>query len=300
MKPPLGNLLSVLFFAVMSALPLVAGAYYQGVGFQLLMWIALTQSWVLLSGFTGYISLGHAVFYGLGGYVTVLTWHILPLTVAIPLSGLVAAAFAGLIGYPVMRVRGPYFVILTFGLAELVKYVVINIEAALGKFGRLMMGAPGLSTLYWVMLALAVAATLLVVLVGRSRFGAGLRAIREDEPAAETAGVPIARYKLAAYALSALIPGMVGGLVALRTSYFEPQQIFSPTISFTVVTMAMIGGGDRARGPIMGALFLALLSELLWASMAQLYLIILGLLLIGFVLFAPSGLDGLLRRRFGR
>jgi branched-chain amino acid transport system permease protein len=187
--------------------------------------------------------------------------------------------FAALIGYPVMRVRGPYFVILTFGLAELVKYIVINVEAALGKLGRLMMGAPGLSTLYWAMLMLAIAATLLVVLIGRSRFGAGLRAIREDEPAAETAGVPAAHYKLAAFAL---------------------QQIFSPTISFTVVTMAMIGGSDRARGPIMGALFLVLLSELLWANLAELYMIILGLLLIGFVLFAPTGLDGLLRRRLGR
>jgi len=299
MKPAF-RLLPILFFVGMATLPLFAGDYYQGVGFQLLMWIALSQSWVLLSGLTGYISLGHAVFYGLGGYLTVLTWHIVPLPLAIPLSGLAAALFAALIGYPVMRVRGPYFVILTFGLAELVKYIVINVEAALGKFGRLMMGAPGLSTLYWAMLVLAIAATLLVVLVGRSRFGAGLRAIREDEPAAETAGVPAARYKLAAFALSALIPGMVGGLVALRTSYFEPQQIFSPTISFTVVTMAMIGGSDRARGPIMGALFLVLLSELLWANLAELYMIVLGLLLIGFVLFAPTGLDGLLRRRIGR
>jgi branched-chain amino acid transport system permease protein len=299
MKPDF-RLLPVLFFAVMAALPLLAGDYYQGVGFQLLMWIALSQSWVLLSGLTGYISLGNVVFYGLGGYLTVLTWHIIPLPLAIPLSGLTAALFAVLIGYPVMRVRGPYFVILTFGLAELVKYIVINVEAALGKFGRLMMGAPDLSTLYWAMLALTIVGTLLVVLIGRSRFGAGLRAIREDEPAAETAGVPAARYKLAAFALSALIPGMVGGLVALRTSYFEPQQIFSPTISFTVVTMAMIGGSDRARGPIMGALFLVLLSELLWANLAELYMIILGLLLIGFVLFAPTGLDGLLRRRGGR
>jgi len=299
MKPDF-RLLSAFFFAAMAVLPLLAGDYYQGVGFQLLMWIALSQSWVLLSGLTGYISLGHVVFYGLGGYLTVLTWHIIPLPLAIPLSGLAAALFAVLIGYPVMRVRGPYFVILTFGLAELAKYIVINVEAALGKFGRLMMGAPDLSTLYRAMLALAMAATLLIVFIGRSRFGAGLRAIREDEPAAETAGVPAARYKLAAFALSALIPGMVGGLVALRTSYFEPQQIFSPTISFTVVTMAMIGGSDRARGPIMGALFLVLLSELLWANLAELYMIILGLLLIGFVLFAPTGLDGLLRRRGGR
>jgi branched-chain amino acid transport system permease protein len=108
--------------------------------------------------------------------------------------------------------------------------------------------------------------------------------------------VPTARYKLLAYASSALIPGMAGGLVALRTGYFEPQQIFSPTLSFTVVTMAMIGGSDTVRGPLLGALFLVLLSELLWANLPELYMILLGLLLIGFVLFAPGGLDGLLRR----
>lgn len=292
----LAVLAAVAAVLLLAALPFAAGTYVLGVGFQLLMWIALTQSWVLLSGFTGYVSLGHAVFYGLGGYLTVLTWQALPLPAAIVLAGVAAALFALVIGYPVMRVRGPYFVILTFGLAELVKYTVINIEAALGKFGRLMLGAPDLPVLYWSMLGLAVAASLMVLLVGRSRFGAGLRAIREDEPAAETAGVPAARYKLLAYALSAFIPGMVGGLVALRTAYFEPQQIFSPTVSFTVVTMAMIGGSDTARGPLFGALFLVLLSELLWANLPELYMILLGLLLIGFVLFAPSGLDGLLRR----
>jgi branched-chain amino acid transport system permease protein len=292
----LALLTTVAAVLLLTALPFAAGTYVLGVGFQLLMWIALTQSWVLLSGFTGYVSLGHAVFYGLGGYLTVLTWQVLPLPAAIVLAGAAAALFALVIGYPVMRVRGPYFVILTFGLAELVKYTVINIEAALGKFGRLMLGAPGLPVLYWSMLGLAVAASLMVLLVGRSRFGAGLRAIREDEPAAETAGVPAASYKLLAYALSAFIPGMVGGLVALRTAYFEPQQIFSPTVSFTVVTMAMIGGSDTARGPLFGALFLVLLSELLWANLPELYMILLGLLLIGFVLLAPSGLDGLLRR----
>ena len=281
---------------LLASLPYAAGPYALGVGFQLLMWVALTQSWVVLSGFTGYVSLGHAVFYGIGGYVTVLTWQALPLPVAVALGGAAAALFALVIGYPVLRVRGPYFVILTFGLAELVKYVVINIEAALGKFGRLMLGAPGLPTLYWSMLGLAAAASLLVLLVGRSRFGAGLRAIREDEPAAETAGVPTARYKLVAFTLSGLVPGMVGGLAALRSGYFEPQQIFSPTLSFTVVAMAMIGGSDTVRGATMGAAFLVLLSELLWANLPELYMILLGLLLIGFVLFAPGGLDELLRR----
>jgi branched-chain amino acid transport system permease protein len=260
------------------------------------MWITLTQSWVLLSGLTGYISLGHVVFYGIGAYFAVLTWTDLPLWVAVPAAGLVAAAFALLVGYPVLRVRGPYFVILTYGLAELVKFIVVNVEAALGKFGRLMIGAPPPETLFYWLLGLALAASLLAFAVRRSRFGWGLRAIREDEPAAQAIGIPAARFKLFAFALSALLPGMVGALMVMRSTYFEPFQVFSPIVSFSVVTMAVIGGSDDAPGPILGALFLVVLSELLWANLPEVYMILVGALLIGFVLFAPEGIYGRLTR----
>lgn len=282
--------------ALLALPPLFAGPYYLGVGLALLSWIALAQSWVLLSGMTGYISLGHAMFYGLGGYLTVLTWQSWPLWISLPAAGLLAASVALLLGWPVLRVRGPYFVILTYGLAELVKFIVIDIEAKLGKFGRLLMGAPPIETLYWLMLALALVATLATWYVRRSRFGAGLRAIRENEEAAETLGVPSVRFKLTAFALSAFIPGMVGGLMALRSAYFEPFQAFSPVTSFTIVVVALIGGSDDAPGPILGALFLIVLQELLWTSAPELYLIILGLVLIGFVLFVPDGVHGRLLR----
>ena len=283
--------------AVLLALPpFFLGPYYLGVGLALFAWIALAQSWVLLSGMTGYISLGHAMFYGLGGYLTVLTWQSWPLWISLPAAGALAAVVALLLGWPVLRVRGPYFVILTYGLAELVKFIVIDIEAKLGKFGRLLMGAPPLETLYWLMLALALIATLLTWSVRRSRFGAGLRAIRENEEAAETLGVPVVRFKLFAFAASAFIPGMVGGLMALRSAYFEPFQAFSPVTSFTIVVIALIGGSDDAPGPILGALFLIVLQELLWTNAPELYLIILGLVLIGFVLFVPDGVHGRLLR----
>lgn len=282
--------------ALLALPPLFAGPYYLGVGLALLSWIALAQSWVLLSGMTGYISLGHAMFYGLGGYLTVLTWQSWPLWISLPAAGLLAASVALLLGWPVLRVRGPYFVILTYGLAELVKFIVIDIEAKLGKFGRLLMGAPPIETLYWLMLALALVSTLATWYVRRSRFGAGLRAIRENEEAAETLGVPSVRFKLTAFALSAFIPGMVGGLMALRSAYFEPFQAFSPVTSFTIVVVALIGGSDDAPGPILGALFLIVLQELLWTSAPELYLIILGLVLIGFVLFVPDGVHGRLLR----
>jgi branched-chain amino acid transport system permease protein len=276
--------------------PSLFGDYGIGVALSILMWVALAESWLVISGLTGYVSLGHAVFYGLGGYFCVLTWQSLPLPLALLGGGLASGALALLVGYPVLRVRGPYFVILTFGLSELVKFVVINVEAALGVFSRLLLGGPSLETLYYVMLALALAACALAWWVGRSRFGVGLRAIRENETAAETIGIPVARFKLAAFALSAVIPGMVGAVMVLRSTYFEPMQLFDPVTSFTIVTVAILGGSDDVRGPLLGALFLTGLSELLWARAPQLYMILLGVLLVGFVLAAPDGIVGRLRR----
>ena len=282
--------------------PALAGDYFIGVGLTLLMWIALTQSWTVLSGMTGYISLGHAVFFGLGAYVMVLGWtEKLPLAVTMPLAGLAAGLLAFVVGAPCLRVRGPYFVILTFGLAEFVKYVVVSVEAGLGKAGRLLFATPSLETLFYIMLALAAASVVLCYGVRRSRFGAGLRAIREDETAAQTLGVPVTGFKLAAFTLSAIIPGMVGAVMMLRSTYFEPLQVFSPITSFTIVSMAIIGGSDDAPGPLLGAAFLVILSELLWANAPELYMVILGALLVAFVLFLPEGLWGriqpLLKRR---
>jgi len=278
-------------------LGLWAGPYWQIVALNLAMWISLTQSWSLFSGLTGYISLGHAVAYGLGAYVMASLFREWPIWLIIPTGGVVAGLFALIVALPVLRVRGPYFVILTFGLAELVKFVLLAVDTALGQSSRLLFGAPNTQTLLLWMLALAAAATLLRHHIGLSRFGRGLIAIREDETAAETIGVPITRYKVAAFALSTVIPGMVGAVMALRSTYFEVLQVFSPTISFTIVTMVIIGGSGDARGPVMGALFLVALAEILRGLSPQLYLIFLGLSLVLFVIFSPNGLTGLLERK---
>jgi len=211
------------------------------VGLGLLMWIALTQSWSLLSGLTGYISLGHVVFYGLGAYLAALSWGHLPLWAVLALAGAGNFAFATAISLPVLRVRGPYFVILTFGLAELVKFSVMAIESALGEYGRLLFDVPSMATLYWLMLGFAVIATAATQLILSTRLGQGLIAIREDEETAETVGVPVTIYKSLAFGLSAAIPGVVGALMMLRTTYFEPQQVFDPIVSFTIVSIAIIG-----------------------------------------------------------
>ena len=170
----------LLVAAIAAILPLLGSDYYLGVGFALFGWIALAQSWTIVSGLAGYISLGHVVFAGIGGYVLVLTWGAVPVWAGAVLGALAAGLFALLVGLPVLRVRGPYFVILTFGLAEFAKYVVINIENALGRFGRLILGGPPVETLYWAMAAAALAGTLAVIVTRRVRLGAGPAAPAES------------------------------------------------------------------------------------------------------------------------
>jgi branched-chain amino acid transport system permease protein len=288
-------LIAVACVAGLAAAPAMIGPYWLGVLLQLLSWIALTQSWVLFSGLSGYVSLAHAVFYGLGAYIMALLWQEFPIWQVLPLAGGIAVVLAVVIGYPALRVRGPYFVILTLGLSEFVKYVVVAVEAAIGSSGRLILGAPDPEVLYYILLVLAVLATALTIWLSGSRWGIGLRSIREDETAAATAGVPVTALKTAAFALSAFIPGVVGAVWVMRTTYFEPLELFSPAVSFSVVTMAIVGGSDEAAGPILGAAFIVILSELLWARAPQIYLILLGLLLICFVLFLPKGLYGQLK-----
>ena len=285
---------------ILASLSGFASEYMLGIGFTLFMYIALAQSWIILSGMTGYISLGHVVFFGSGAYVFVLLWGLVPVWLGVAISGLVVGIGALMIGYPVLRVRGPYFVILSFGLAELVKNLVLINEARMYMSLRPVFGAPPLAQLYIAMLVLAVVATALTYWIRRSRFGAGLRSIREDEWAAETIGVPASRLKLIAFALSGLIPAMVGAIFIMRSGIFQPGDAFNPIVSFTIVTMAIIGGSDDAAGPLLGVAFLVILQELLWANWPEVYMIILGVLLIGFVLFAPGGILGWCSKNLSR
>jgi branched-chain amino acid transport system permease protein len=287
--------------ALIASLPFLVGDSVIGIGINLSAWVALSASWIVFSGLTGYISLGHAVFYGLGAYVTALLWTTTPVWFSVSAGGLAAALLALGVGYPCLRVRGPYFVMLTFGLSQFVKFVVIEIETRLQVGGRLIIGAPPIETIYWLFLAAAIAAIVLLTVVRSSRFGSGLRAIREDEVAAETIGVPTVKYKIVAFVISAVIPGLVGSIMLMRSGYLEPDTIFDPTVSLTMICIAVIGGGNTAATALLGSAFLVGLSETLWVRFPLLYMIILGALLITFVLVVPQGLLGLLtqlRKRF--
>ena len=282
--------------ALFALAPVFVGDAWLGVGANFLMWLALAGSWAVFSGLSGYVSLGHAVFFGVGAYVMALGWGEIPIALSVAAAGTAAFLLALAVGWPVLRVRGPYFVMLTFGLAELVKFLIIANETRLEQGGRLILGAPSLEEIYWILLLLATASIGLLFVVRRTRLGAGLRALREDEIAAETIGVPVVRFKLIAFALSAILPGMVGSVMLMRAGYFEPMNVFDPTISLTIICIAVIGGSDRPIGPVLGAIFLVGLSELLWARLPLLYMVILGFILVGFVLLAPDGIAGLVDR----
>jgi len=277
----------------LGSIPLTGNDYWTGLGLNLLMWVALASAWAIFSALTGYVSLGHVSFFGLGTYSMVLTWEVLPLWLALPLAGCVAAGFALLIGLPVLRLRGPYFVILTLGIAELLKNIVLMVESALGQASRILLGTPPLETLFWWSWACAALAVGVGHLIRtRPRWWLGLRALRANEEAAQTVGIPVTRMKLTALIASAFIAGTVGGTAALRATYFEAGQAFNPLFSFTMIAMVIIGGGDTLKGPVLGALGLTLLQEALWANFPDLYTVLLGVLLILFVLYVPGGLSG--------
>lgn len=280
----------ILILLCLSLLPLSASDYLVSVLLDVLMWIALTESWIILSGFTGYISLGHSAFFGLGGYMMAMTFAQVPYLLGIVLAGLTSAAFAFAIGFPFLRVRGPYFVILTLGLTELTKYIFINLEIKLGgTVGRIIMGAPGLNTLYYLVLIVCILATATAYFIKNSRFGIGLFSIKENEDAANALGINTGFYKWLAFGISALFPGMIGAILALRRSYIDPYTVFSLTVSFQVIVMAFLGGIEDIEGAILGAVILTLISEALWARYPYYYMIILGAIMILLVKFLPMG-----------
>jgi branched-chain amino acid transport system permease protein len=280
-----------LILLVLSLMPAFASDYHVSVMLDLLMWIALTESWIILSGYTGYISLGHSAFYGLGAYFMAMTWMKLPYALSVILGGLACTGFAFLIGFPFLRVRGPYFVILTLGLTEITKFLFINLEIKLGgTVGRILMSTPDLSTLYYSILVVFVLVTATAYFIKNSRFGVGLFSIKEDEDAANSLGVNTSYYKWLAFGISALFPGMVGAVLALRRSYIDPYTVFSPMVSFEVIVMAFLGGIEGIEGAIVGAIVLTLLSEALWANYPYYYMIILGVIMILLVKFLPMGI----------
>ncbi len=282
--------LGLCFLAVVPAL---APSYYVSLLLALMADVALASAWALFSGPTRYLSLAAAAFYGVGAYAVFVlagrfVWP-LPILVGAGLGGILALA----VGLLSLRLRGPYFAILTFGLSELVRHLVIWYELRVtGTVGRILQAGPALGTLYYGILIIAGLAVVVAWLLRRSRWGLALVAIGGDEERAEVLGMRPAWIKIGVFAVSATFIGAAGAAIAPRWTYLDPQIAFNPLISFQAVIMALLGGTQRASGPVAGALFVGLLSELFLVQFRYAYLIVMGIVLILTVVILPYGLTG--------
>jgi len=287
---------------ILLTLPLYIPGYHIAILISILMWVILTVAWIIFSGYTGYISLAAAAFFGLGAYISVMIWPILPsLPLVIIAGGLTSAFFAILIGLPCLRIRGPYFIILTLGLSELVKHIFQIYEVrVIGTMGTILLGGPSSEVFYYSLILIAVLTAVSAYFVKNSKFGFGLLSIKANEEAAEAMGVNTTLYKLVSFGLSAIFMGFTGAVMAVRWTYIDPTVVFNPLITFQVTIMAIFGGTEDFRGPIIGATVLTLISEAFGIKYPYHYMSLLGITLILIVKFLPTGLMGVVSRLYTR
>jgi branched-chain amino acid transport system permease protein len=271
-----------------------------------LMWVAMASSWNILGGYTGYISLGHAVFLGVGGYVAAVPlfyYDISPFLTAV-VGGLAAVALGFVVGLITLRTRGPAFIISTIALLFMFLLIFENIDYFGGTAGlplpvvplpRDWLKAP----FYYAMLLAAVGAIALSYQVAHSKFGLGLRAIAEDETKAEVAGVPTRFYKILAFALSAFWVGFVGAMWGYSLAFVRPTLFFTVAISAQMVLMAIIGGRGTVAGPVIGAVLIMAVNEFSITKFgsSEVNIVIVGALLVTVLLFFPLGIVGTLREK---
>ena len=277
--------------------PQVLAPYYRSLALAILADVALAVAWAIFSGPTRYLSLATGAFFGAGAYTTAVVLGRLAWPLPVLAAAVVAAVMALVVGTLALRLRGPYFAVFTFGLAELAKHTLIWFETSItGTVGRLLLSPPGAVALYYTVLSVAGLAVATGMALPRTRWGVALVAIGADEERAETLGVATTRVKIGVFALSAAFMGAIGGAMAPRWTYIDPQ-VFNPLVSFQTVIMALLGGPATVAGPVLGAAFLGLLSEILLVKFRYLYMLSLGLVLIVVVLALPRGLAGLVRAR---
>jgi branched-chain amino acid transport system permease protein len=279
----------------LAVLPGAVSVYLRSFLMFTMMYVVLALSWNIISGFTGYTSFGHVAFYGIGAYACAILvadydWHWIP---TLLVAGAVAGAAALALGYPVLRLKGPYFAIAMLGAAEGTR-VIATVWDSL-THGGLGISFPNVENsfpTYYAMLVLMVLTTVVAYAVGHSRFGVRLNAIREDEGAAEALGVNTTAYKLAAFVLSAIFPAAAGGVQAYKVLYIDPPSVFFVQITIAMALMSMLGGKGTVVGPIVGAVLLYTIQELTWVNFPTAHLIAYGLFIIIVARFMPRGLMG--------
>ena len=279
----------------LALLPQALTVYFRSFALFTMMYVVLALSWNIISGFTGYTSFGHVVFYGIGAYTCAILvadhgWPWLP---TLGVAAAVAAAVGVAIGYPVLRLKGPYFAIAMLGAAEGMRVVATVWDSLThGGLGISFPSVENSIATYHAMLGLMLLTILVAYWVGHSRFGIRLNAIREDEVAAEALGINATAYKLAAFTLSAMFPAVAGGIQAYKVLYIDPASVFFVQITIAMALMSMLGGKGTVIGPIVGAVLLYTAQELTWVNFPTAHLIAYGLFIVLVARFLPRGLLG--------
>ncbi len=286
----------ILLLLSLALLPRLASDYIIALAFLIFFWMAAAQSWILFSGYTGYVNFGYVGFLGIGAYTMAILiskfgvhWLF-----SIAASGAVTAAFAFLIGIPFLRVRGAYFAIAMLGLAEGLR-VLISTDylrpLTEGGLGIAIISGMTFQEKYYAMGLVALLTFLVTYMIANSRFGLQLLTIREDELASSVMGINTTVKKLTAFVISAFLSGLAGGVYAAYANYIAPSTMFVPAYYTLIpIVMATFGGLGTVSGPVVGAVLFTIISEIVWAKFLFFHLLIFGIVLIFIILFMPQGI----------
>jgi len=300
-------LLLTAVFVILMLLPLFLDNYALGIFVMIFFWAYVGQSWNVLTGYTGHISLGHALYIGIGAYATTFLAQTFGLTpwIGMFLGGFIAVAIALFLGFLGFRfgLRGVYFVIMTIAFAELARLAVSHIEA-LGSFTGIFLDFNpsfynfqfrGNIPYYYIALGFMVASLIAVRMIEVSKVGRFIVAIREDEEAAQALGVNTFKYNMIAIAISAFMTSLAGAFYANYIFYLHPNSLFGMSMSIELILRPIVGGLGTLFGPVIGSIILTPLSEISRAYFSRgglegLHLILYGALAILVVLFMPKGI----------
>jgi branched-chain amino acid transport system permease protein len=283
--------------------------YLYFAGYVILQYVVIATAWNILGGYAGYVNFGTPAFFALGAYTAVFLIQSMraPLPVLILAGGLVSALLGLGIGYLTLRLRGVFFSIATLALSIVLQAMIINWEYVGGSRGLSVIRPSGppfgnyVTFLFTVMVGLAVVAVIAAWLIERSWIGRGLAALRDNEEAAECMGVPTLRLKLFATTVSGFFLGVAGAPFPYYVTFVEPNSAFALDYAVNALAMPMIGGTTSWVGPVIGAVLLGAAQQLATVTISsEMNLFIVGVVLVAFVVLAPEGILGLIRRLRGR
>ena len=292
---------------VLAAAPLVLPPFYVRVG-QLMVYSAgLAVAWAILGGFAGYGSFGHAAFIGVGAFTAGLVEERLsglPTSLMLPIGlvvgGLACAILSAAVAYPILRLRGTFFAIAMLGVCHVCAELNNNLDILQGSLG---LNFPPITPAGWdpaiffyeLYLVAGVVVLLIAWQIQRSRFGAGLLSIREDEDTARMLGVPTERYKRIAFVISAVLTGLLGVIYGHSLGYITTDSVYRDDTNLSLVVYSLLGGMGTLFGPVIGAFMLVFITQVVLARLLDFHLFATGLLLVLLVIAAPGGVLGLVR-----